>query len=96
MEVRSWTKKSFSPSPTSRAQAGSWPRPTNLNLKTYQDEYLEVEKAKKKLDINLPIPIGYFILQYAKLHMLQFYYDYLDVYVDRDDFVYCEMDTDSV
>ena len=55
-----------------------------------------MEKAKKKLDINLPIPIGYFILQYAKLHMLQFYYDYLDVYVDRDDFVYCEMDTDSV
>ena len=27
--------------------------------------------------------------------MLQFYYDYLDVYVDRADFQYCEMDTDS-
>jgi hypothetical protein len=27
--------------------------------------------------------------------MLQFYYDYLDVYVDRADFAYCEMDTDS-
>ena len=60
-----------------------------------QDEYLEVEKAKEKLDINLPIQIGYFILQYAKLRMLQFYYDYLDVYVDRADFAYCEMDTDS-
>jgi G:T-mismatch repair DNA endonuclease (very short patch repair protein) len=41
-----------------------------------QDEYFEVEKAKEKLDINLPIQIGYFILQYAKLRMLQFYYDY--------------------
>jgi hypothetical protein len=52
----------------------------------YQDEYFELEKAKEKLDINLPIQIGYFILQYAKLRMLQFYYDYLDVYVDRADF----------
>jgi hypothetical protein len=58
-----------------------------------QDENFEVEKAKEKLDINLPIQIGYFILQYAKL--LQFYYNYLDVYVDRADFAYCEMDTDS-
>ena len=46
-------------------------------------------------DINLPIQIRYLILQYAKLRMLQFYYDYLDVYVDRGDFAYCEMDTDS-
>ena len=60
-----------------------------------QDEYFEVEKAKGKLDINLTIQKGYFILQYAKLRMLQFYYDYLDVYVDRVDFAYCEMDTDS-
>jgi hypothetical protein len=30
-----------------------------------QDEYFEVEKAKEKLDTNLPIQIGYFILQYA-------------------------------
>lgn len=27
--------------------------------------------------------------------MLQFYYDFLDKYVDRSDFEYCEMDTDS-
>jgi hypothetical protein len=60
-----------------------------------EDEYFEVEKSKEKLDINQPIQIGYFILQYAKLRMLQFYYDYLDVYVDRADFAYCEMDTDS-
>ena len=60
-----------------------------------KDEYFEVEKAKVKLDIDLPIQIEYFILQYAKLRMLQFYYDYLDVYVDRADFAYCEMDTDS-
>lgn len=60
-----------------------------------KEEYFEVEKAKEKFDINLPIQIGYFILQYAKLRMLQFYYDFLYVYVDRSDFAYCEMDTDS-
>jgi hypothetical protein len=60
-----------------------------------QDKYFEVEKAKEKLDISLPIQIGYFILQYAKLRMSQFYYDYMDVFVDRADFAYFEMDTDS-
>ena len=54
-----------------------------------------MEKAKEKLEFNLPIQIGFFILQYAKLRMLQFYYDCLDVYVDRADFQYCKMDTDS-
>ena len=60
-----------------------------------EDAYFEVEKSKEKLDLNFPIQIGYFILQYAKLRMLQFYYNFLDVYVDVADFAYCEMDTDS-
>ncbi|XP_046346617.2 uncharacterized protein LOC124127210 [Haliotis rufescens] len=59
------------------------------------DEYFEVEKAKKLLRLDTPVQLGYFILQYAKLRMLQFYYDFMDVYVDRSDFEYCEMDTDS-
>ena len=33
--------------------------------------------------------------QYAKLRMLQFYYDFLDKYLDRAYFQMCEMDTDS-
>jgi hypothetical protein len=27
--------------------------------------------------------------------MLEFYYDFLDKYIDRSDFQYCNMDTDS-
>jgi hypothetical protein len=27
--------------------------------------------------------------------MLEFYYDFMDVFVDRSDFQYCAMDTDS-
>lgn len=33
------------------------------------DELYEIERSKTKLNLNLPIQIGYFILQYAKLHM---------------------------
>ena len=39
--------------------------------------------------------IGFFVYQYAKLRMLQFYYDFLDKYLERSDFQYFEMDTDS-
>ena len=39
--------------------------------------------------------IGFFVYQNAKLRMLPFYYDVLDKYLDRSDFQYCEMDTDS-
>ena len=39
--------------------------------------------------------IGCFVYQYAKLRMLEFYYNFMDVFVDRSDFQYCSMDTDS-
>ena len=42
-----------------------------------------------------PIQIGCAVYLLAKLRMLQFYYDCLDKYVDRSDFQYIEMDTDS-
>ena len=50
---------------------------------------------KKKIALDIPNQIGYFILQYAKLRMLEFYYDFLDVYVSRENFQMVEMDTDS-
>jgi hypothetical protein len=30
-----------------------------------------------------------------ELRMLEFYYDFMDVFVDRSDFQYCAMDADS-
>lgn len=50
---------------------------------------------KKTIKLNFPIQVGFFVYQYAKLHMFQFYYDFLDKYVDRADFQMYEMDTDS-
>lgn len=60
-----------------------------------EEQYYEIEMAKRRINLDLPVQLGYFILQYAKLRMLEFYYDFMDVYVSREDFEYCEMDTDS-
>ena len=51
--------------------------------------------AKKVIKFDLPLHIGFFVYQYAKLRMLEFYYDFLDYYLDRRDYQYIEMDTDS-
>jgi hypothetical protein len=54
---------------------------------------LKVVRIRSKLD--LPLQVGFFVYQYAKkLHMLNFYYDCLDKYIDRSDFEFCETDTD--
>jgi hypothetical protein len=59
-------------------------------------EYYEIESFKKKYMLNLPIQTGFFILNYAKLKMLQFYYDCIDRYLPRSTFQCLEMDTDSL
>ena len=51
--------------------------------------------SKKTITLDWPLQIGCFVYQYAKLCMLQFYYDFMDVFVDHRDFQYCSMDTDS-
>ena len=58
--------------------------------------YYKVEKMKQKIILDLPIHLGVFILNYAKLRMLEFYYNCVDKYLSHEDFEYSEMDTDSV
>ena len=59
------------------------------------DDAYEIEMNKKVVKYTLPVHVGFFVLQYAKMRMLQFYYDFLTRYVERPLFQYCEMDTDS-
>ena len=59
-----------------------------------EDAY-EVTSNKARVTYDLPLHIGFFVYQYAKLRMLQFYYDFIDRYVERPLYQYCEMDTDS-
>ena len=38
-----------------------------------EEQYYEVKMAKRKIKLDLPIQLGYFILLYAKLRMMEFY-----------------------
>ena len=64
-------------------------------LNTLDEDLYEVEMNKKKIKYNLPVAVGFFVYQYAKLKMLQFYFGCVLKYVSREDFCYIEMDTDS-
>ena len=65
------------------------------NLTELPDGYYQVEKTKKKINLDLPVHLGVVILNYAKLRMLEFYYEFLGYYLPREDFEVFEMDTDS-
>ena len=69
--------------------------PQFWQLNVLSEDLYEVELAKKKKKYDLPLHIGFFVYQYAKLRMLEFYYDFIDKYLDRKNFQYIEMDTDS-
>ena len=50
-------------------------------LDVVTDDAYEVTASKARLTYDLPHHIGFFVYQYAKLRMLQFYYDFVDRYV---------------
>ena len=64
------------------------------DLEEIGDAY-EIREGKQKVKVNRAYQCGIAVYQLAKLRMLEFYYDFLDKYVDRRDFEYCYMDTDS-
>jgi len=59
------------------------------------NEFYEVQKAKRVVNFDLPVQIGFFVFSCAKLQMLKFYYDCIDKLVSRKDYCYAAMDTDS-
>jgi hypothetical protein len=67
------------------------------NYKSHQDSLdgYEFQFRKTSFKQSLPIQIGFAVYQLAKLRMLQFYYDFIQYYLDRSDFQYVIMDTDS-
>ena len=60
------------------------------------DQLYEVELAKAEIEHREPIIVGFFILQYAKLRMLELYYNFIDRFCDINKFEELEMDTDSL
>ena len=64
------------------------------DLEEIGDAY-KIKERKRKVEITRSYQCGIAVYQLAKLRMLEFYYDFLDNYVDRRDFEYIYMDTDS-
>ena len=61
-----------------------------------EQSLFEVEMSPDKIVWDLPMQIGFFVYQYAKLRMLEFYYDFILKFIDKEDFELSEMDTDSL
>jgi len=59
------------------------------------DGIYEVTSRPRKIKQNMPIQVAFSVLNDAKLRMLEFYYDCIDKYIDRKDYQYMYMDTDS-
>ena len=70
--------------------------PRFQKLTELSQNVVEVEMDKRTVKWNLPLQIAFFVYQYAKRRMLEFYYDSIDVFVSRKDFQLLEMDTDSL
>ena len=56
----------------------------------------EVELAKAQIEHKEPIIVGLFILQYAKLRMLELYCNFFTRFCDVNKFEELGMDTDSL
>ena len=60
------------------------------------DQLYEVELVKSEIEHREPIIVGFFILQYAKLRLLELYYNFFKKFYDTDKYEELEMDTDSL
>ena len=69
----------------------------NPFLKIFQEygNTIELSFNPKCITENVPIQVGFVVLQYAKLRMLKIYYDCLRQYLYWDDFQLIQMDKDS-
>ena len=70
--------------------------PLFKRLNTVEKVLFEVELLKSTIEHSEPIVVGFFILQYAKLRMLDLYYNCFDKFCDVGKFEMLEMDTESL
>ena len=68
-------------------------KPRFISLTELGDDFYECEENKEEIKLDLPIVLKLFILQYTKLRMLEFYYDFVDRYIAREDYELAEMDS---
>ena len=66
--------------------------PFFIRLNTVEKDLHKVELLKLTIEHREPIIVGFFILQYAKLRMLQLYYNFFDKFCDVNKFEELELD----
>ena len=73
-----------------------------INIKLFKkldhvnNSLYQVELAKAQTEHKEPIIVGFFILQYAKMQMLELCYKFFTKFCDVNKFEELEMDTDSL
>ena len=70
--------------------------PYFMNANEIGDEISEIEMSMKYIKQNVPIVLGFSILNYAKGVLLSFFYDFIKKYIPDDSFELIETDTDSL
>ena len=59
-------------------------------------DIFEVDLKNITVEHKEPLVVGFFILQYAKITMLELVYNFFDRFCDSDKYEFIEMDTDSL
>ena len=70
--------------------------PNFIQLSQLGGDMYEIEESYSKLALDIPIQIGFQILQLAKLRMLEFAYDFIAKYIEKPLYQYLYCDTDSL
>ena len=70
--------------------------PNFRRLEEMDDDVYQVESLSASVKIDLPLVIGLFVLQHAKLLIMSFIYDFIKVYFPTEDVQLLSHDTDSV
>ena len=63
------------------------------NLNVLPSYFCEVEMVKSEVNHREPIIVGLFIMQYAKLTMLQLFYKFFHIFLNSQMYDQIEMDT---
>lgn len=66
-----------------------------LDAEELAPECFQISKKLKVITHDLPTIVGFMILNYAKLSLCRFYYDFLSKYIDRSKWQVMTVDTDS-
>ena len=77
------------------SRAVNEPRFRRLTCLNEKEQFYEVQSAKARIKLDVPIQIALSILSYGKQRIHEWHFDWLDRFVYRSDYQLLEMDTDS-